>query len=83
MYILLTIPNALFGIEKSFWHALGLGMVINSLGIGGSSLTLFFLSLVLEAMERKEGGLGEKTMRERERQGDKAWEGDDDIRGDT
>lgn len=60
MYILLTIPNALFGIGKSFWHALGLGMVINSLGIGGSSLTLFFLSLVLEAMERKEGGIGGK-----------------------
>lgn len=66
---LLRIPNVLFGIEKSFWHVLGLGMVINSLGTGGSSLRLFCLSLVLGATVRKGGGLGERQQgKERDRE---------------
>lgn len=69
MYNLLTISNVLLGAEKSFWHALGLTMVINSLGTGGFSLRLFCLSLVLRAMERKgEAGGGRQWGKERDRE---------------
>lgn len=59
----LKILNILFGIEKSFLACVGAGMVINSLGNGGSTRRLFCLSSVLEAKERGGGG-----VRVRERQ---------------
>lgn len=54
----LPTPNTPFGIEESFLACVGLGMVINSLGDGGCTLSLFCLSLVLRSMEREEEGLG-------------------------